>query len=133
MATKFKGLQFSLIDEGRFERECDEELQSLMKQLIQYKRKYGKDKAEGAKAVLTVKVSLQFDGRDDADFSIKGTISKQTPARPPSLTVAVEGDEQDGEPTLFVRASGSTDDTPRQSVLSTKDGRVVDLKSGETK
>jgi hypothetical protein len=36
-----------------------------------------------------------------------------------------------GEPALFVRASGSTTDDPRQAVLATEDGRTVDTATGE--
>lgn len=131
MASKFVPLEFGLIDEGKFQEEVNIALQSVMRGLIAYKKKYGKEASHGAKATVSVKIHVKFEGRDESDFSIKGTIQETVPARPSSITVAIENEDQDSTPTLFVRRSGSSKDTPRQGIITTQDGELVDPETGE--
>lgn len=130
-ATKFVPVELDLIDEGLFLKSINEELKAVMQQMIAFKKQHGSERSQGAKGILTIKVTVQFEGRDEDDFSIKGVITKQTPARPASLSVALQGEEQDGQPTLFVRQSGSSQDNPKQAKLCTKDGRTIDPDTGE--
>lgn len=130
---KFAPLTFDLIEEGRFARSVDEELGEIRRALVAYVKKHG-EAAEKAKAELSIKITLQFDGGPDAeDYSIKCTLSTKRPGRPALVTRAFEEVEQDGTPTLFVRASGSDANPPRQMKLATDDGRVVDQKTGKPK
>lgn len=131
MARKYKPLELQLIDEGKFIQDCNDTLRENMAKLLEYKKKHGRDAAKGTKAVLNMKVTIQFDGVDDGDFSVKGQLSQTLPSRPPTITKAIEDQEQDGQPTLFVRNTGSTEDSPRQGILTTKSGEVVDSNTGE--
>lgn len=131
MASKFKPLTLALVDEGRFLGDINEEIEAGMKALIKFKKKYGKDKALKAKAVIGISLSIVFEGRDENDFSVKGLIKQTVPSKPASVTVAMESEDDAGEATLFVRASGSTADSPKQGVLATKAGDLIDQKTGE--
>jgi hypothetical protein len=131
MATKFKELTLELVDEGRLLKDLNGTIKEGMRKLIEFKRNHGKDKAKGSKAVITLTLSMQFDGQDEHDFSVKGAIAQKLPSRPSSVSKAMETEGDDGELTLFVRASGSTEDHPLQGVLTTKEGAVVDPKTGE--
>lgn len=131
MAVKFKPLEFGLIDEGRFEAQCNEVLKEVMREMLAFKKNFGVERSKGIKGTVTAKMTMCFDGRGDTDFSIKATVNKSTPARPASVTVATEDTEQDGRPTLWVRASGSSKTEPAQQVLCTQDGRTVDPNTGE--
>jgi hypothetical protein len=133
MASKFKPVTLELVDEGRFKKDIDEEIQKATKALIAFKNKYGTEKAAKATAKVSITLTFQFEGRDDSDFSIKGEIKQTVPSKPACVTVAMENETEGGENALFVRASGSTADSPRQAVLATKDGAVVDINTGEVK
>lgn len=127
---KFVPLEISGIDEGNFLDEANKALQQAQTGLIQFVRKYG-EAANGAKAVVNIAITIQKEDKGDDIYSIKATLQQKLPAVPPSLTMAMETEKDNGEPSLFVRASGSTADDPRQGVLCTQDGRIVDPSSGE--
>jgi len=131
VAQRFIPLEFSLIEQGRFEEAVNEQLRSIQSGLVEYVRKYGHSKTKGAKAELGLKIELKFEGRDENDYSVKASLAKKVPIRPPVVTTAMSDEEQDGTPALFVKCSGSTTDNPRQSVLCTDDGRTVDLETQE--
>jgi len=131
MARKYAALEMSLIDEGRYEKEVNDALKENITKLLEFKKKHGRDAARGVKAVLNMKVTIQFDGVDEGDFSVKAQISQTLPTRPPSVSKAIEESEQDGQATLWVRKSGSTEDNPRQGVLTTKAGDMVNTETGE--
>jgi len=124
MAKKFSPLKLELIDEGRFMGQAEEDLSDLQAQLAHYCEEHG-EKAKGAKAKLTIEVSLVSENPEQDLFSIKAVVKKQLPGRPPSVTAAIGSDDQEGQHCLFVRNSGSTEDSPRQDVLFTKDGKTV--------
>jgi hypothetical protein len=131
MARNYKPLALGLIDEGKFLKDVNDSISESVKKLLEYKKKYGKEAAIGSKAVINVKVTLQFDGIDEGDFSIKGQIGVALPSRPATVSKAIEEMNDAGEPTLFVRNTGSTEDSPRQGILTTKAGEVVDTNTGE--
>lgn len=133
MSNKLVPLQAELIDEGRFLVDINEALKTAMKTLIAYKQRYGKDVAVGAKAVVAPKIMLCFDGRDESDFSVKGEVKMTIPGMPPRLTVAIESDDPDEQPTLLVREQGSAHDNPRQAVIAFKATEKVDPETGEIK
>jgi len=115
MATRMVPLELGLIDEGKLLNDVNDDLKLTIADLIKYKLKY-KDKAIGAKAELCLKVKIEIDESEDG-YSIKGDISRKLPSRPSRVTMAIEDKEQDGEPTLFVRKSGSSHDSPRQQTI----------------
>ncbi len=133
MGKKMAPLEISLIDEGEFLKELNEELMCSIKELLGYKRKHGKALTIGAKAILSAKITLKLEETDDGMVSIRTDISRKLPARPARVTTAMEDLEQDNTPTLFVRKTGSGSDDPRQALLTTKDGQVVDVNTGEIK
>lgn len=128
---KFKQLAFELIEEGRFEKAVNESLERLQAHLVEYVERHGKEKATKAKARLQVSVTLQFDGPNAEDFSIKGELRESVPSRPAVVTRAVADLDDSGIGMLWVRASGSTEDSQNQGILITKDGDVVDQETGE--
>lgn len=130
---KFKPLELEDVDEGRFMASVNADLAAIQKALIEHVKQYGKDRTKGATAKLSISVTVKFEARDESDYSVKAATKKETPGRPPSLTVAIADEEQDGTPCLFVRNSGSTPDNPRQTVLATLDGRTVDPKTQKVK
>ncbi len=133
MAKKMAPLEVGLIDEGQFLKELNEELMASIKELLGYKKKHGKDLTIGAKAILQARITLKLEETDDGMVSIRTDIKRQLPARPPRVTTAMEDVEQDDTPTLFVRKTGSGADDPRQAVLTTKEGELVDPSTGEIK
>lgn len=130
--------RFALIEEGRLQESVDEALEETCRKLISHVRKFGPKATAKAKAEISIKLALQFDGTgcagdnvEGGDFSIKGAISVKYPGRPANVTRAVHGQEQDGSDVLWVRQSGSDGDSPRQMKLATDDGRVIDPATGE--
>ena len=131
--AKFKVLEMGDIEEGRFLGNVNLDLEELQAKLIEHVRQYGREATKGAKAKLQIEVSLSFEGRDNTDYSIKATTKRVLPGRPASVTVGIADEKENGDPTLFVRQSGSTDDTPKQGVLATRDGRTIDITTGKPK
>lgn len=129
--AKFKVLEMDDVDEGRFMRNVNADLEELQAKLIEHVKQYGKDATKGAKAKLQIEVSLSFEGRDETDYSIKATTKRVLPGRPACVTVGIADEKDDGAPALFVRQSGSTGDSPKQRVLATQDGRTVDIETGK--
>lgn len=124
-------LRLDLVDEGRFLVEANEDLEGLQRELIAYVGKHGKDRAKGAKAELTLRIVLKFDGKDPTDYSVLATSKKAVPARPPSVSKALGGGRMDEEGRLWVLASGSSGSTPKQGKLCTDDGREIDPVTGK--
>jgi hypothetical protein len=129
-ATRFAALELGLLDEGRFVEEADGLLRDLQEEMVRYLRLH-KEAAKGAKGKLLVQVTIRCDDPKDEVFSIATVAKIAPPAAPPATTIAIAGETQDDRPCLFSRRSGTTDDSPRQGVLSTKDGRDVDPETGE--
>ena len=130
--ARFVPLELDLIDQGRFVEDINAELRTIQAGLVRYARKY-KGNAVKTKAEIQMKIVLQYEGQSEDDFSIKTTMSKKVPCRPPTTTLALADDEQDGTPLLFVKRSGSTKDHPTQQLLCTDDGRPIDVETGAVK
>lgn len=132
MASKYSALSIDLIDEGRFVKEINDATQKAAKGLLEYQRKHGKDRTRGAKATVTVKVTIAADKETDA-FMVRGDIQEKIPSRPPVIDLAIEECDDAGNDTLFMRKTGGTADSPRQGVLTTREGEVVDQVTGEVR
>jgi hypothetical protein len=130
---KMVPLQLELIEQGRFLEALNEQILQIQRELVQYVKKWSPEKCKGVKGNLKIDICMKFEGREESDWSIRGDIKKQVPVRPPSVSVALADNEQDGEPALFVLASGSSKSSPLQGVICTEDGRMVDPETGKVK
>lgn len=128
---KMVPLQLELIEQGRFLEALNEQILQIQRELVLYVEKWGPEKCKGVKGSLKIEIAMKFEGREESDWSIKGDIKKQIPLRPLSVSVALADHEQDGEPALFVQASGSSKSSPLQGILCTQDGRTVDPNTGK--
>ena len=133
MASKYRALNLGLIDEGRFVARVEEALLRAQSELLLHVKDHGPERTKGAKAKVKMEVAFAFDGAADDDYSVKGTIRLDLPADPPVVCKGLPDVTENGIPALFVRASGATNEDPRQGRLTTRDGRVVDPESGEAK
>lgn len=133
MASKFKPMTLDKIDEGRFLKDVEDEMATAIERLIKFTKKFGPDLTKKAKAVLNARITIVFEGRDENDFSIKAQVSHTVPSKPPSVSIAMAAPDDAEKDVLFVRASGSTEEHPTQGVLCTKDGKTVDVTTGEIK
>lgn len=132
MAKTFKPLSFGLIEEGRLAESLDAEIARAARSLLDHVRRYGEEATTKSKAEVSLKITLSPQSAGDGAYSVRGQITSKLPGRPIHETLAIHETEQEtGEETLFVRASGSDADTPRQMKLATQDGRAIDPTSGE--
>lgn len=132
MSKKFDPVSISLIEEGRFMENMNADLREVIKRLIGHVREHGYEQTKGAKAELTATISIKFDGMDETDYSIKTATKMKLPGRPAHATKAVCVYDE-GKHDLFARASGTTDEDPRQGRLATQDGRAIDQETGKAK
>lgn len=130
MSTRFIPVTLDLIDEGEFVEGINAELEKATQAITAYCREHG-DKAHKAKAKLKIEIEMCVVNAADGAYSIKNTIKTEHPGRPSSVSLAVGGEDERGQGTLFVRGSGSDQHHPRQAKLATRDGRVIDPVSGE--
>ena len=128
---KFTPVSFDLVEEGRLKQSLDESIADATRTLIAHVQKYGPDVTAKAKAIVSLKLTVQVDNPAEGDYSLKGEISLKMPGRPSHTTKAIHEIDDDGVDTLFVRASGSTNETPLQQRLATEDGRPIDLATGK--
>ena len=131
MGKKLVPVRFNLIEEGRLAESLDKAISDATQKLLWHVKEYGHEATVRSKASVDLKITVQFDGAEIDDFSIKAAIKTTLPGRPIHVTKAIHTEEQTGEEFLFIRASGSSTDTPRQGRLATDDGRAVDLATGE--
>lgn len=135
MATKFRPATLAMVEEGRLLVEVESQFAAMQRRLCEYVQEHG-DRAEGAKAklILTVEVKAEHVSPDepgDSSYSISTDIRASIPTRPKRASTAIAGEDDDGTPRLFARASGTSEGEPRQLRLATEDGRVVDPETGE--
>ena len=126
---RFVPLTPELIDEGEFLDDFALELAEAQRTLANFRKKHG-DKSLKAKVKLSVDIELSIASVEDAAYAIKTSIKVTNPKRPASVSLAIEGQTDDNKMALFVRASGSDTDNPRQGKLTTRDGRVIDSETG---
>lgn len=130
--TQFVPAELDLLSEGAFMAEAAKAFKELQRAICQYRKEFG-DRADGAKAVQTMKVIITAAKGDKNSFTISTSIKSELPARPSMVSLASGGETATDEPCLFVRASGSDSEMPEQTKLVTDDGRVIDHKTGEVK
>ena len=128
--TRFKPLELGLIEEGRLEADLNTEFAKIQSALCAYQEKW-EASAKGATAEVNLKIKIKCEDPQDGIFTVVGSVTSKIPARPARTTTAIKGDDDEGKTCLFGRASGTTEDTPDQGVLMTKDGRIVDQDTGE--
>lgn len=130
MATQFKPLSLELIGEGKMMVRANEELLRLQKAMIDFMKEHGKDVKCSAKLVMEVTLMRDPKMGDDT-VGVIDKIKATLPTRPAGATLALAGESQTDEPCLLVRSTGSSNDSPRQAILATSDGRAVDPATGE--
>ena len=129
MGTTFVPLTPELIDEGEFLEDFADELTEAQRTLANFRKTHG-DKSLKAKVKLTIDVELAIQSVEDDAYTIKTAIKVTNPKRPASVSLAIGGQTDDNKMALFVRASGSDVDNPRQGKLATRDGRTIDSQTG---
>ena len=129
---KFVPLTLSLIEEGELIADFNESFRDLQTALIDYAAKHGEEAAK-AKATITLKVSIAVASVHDDQFAVSALLNVTMPRRPAKSSLALSATDDDGVPTLFARASGTTKDEPRQHRLCTDDGRTIDQETGKAK
>ena len=129
-ASQFVPLEAELIDEGRFMDNLNTAIRSAQGELRAHARKWG-EKAKKAKAKVNIEIMFICLEPDTDSFGVSASIKRTIPAVPPTATVLIGGEDQTGADALFCRKSGSTEDHPAQSKLATKDGRTINIATGE--
>jgi hypothetical protein len=130
MATKFVPLTLQGLDEGEFLDDADAEFAALQKRLVAFVRQYG-DKADKAVAELNIKLTIKCEDPQNNLCSVKSAFALKIPCRPASVSAAIMDSDPEGDEGLFVQRSGSSAGNPRQQKLATRDGRCVDMETGE--
>jgi len=110
--------------------QANNDLLDLERRLVRFMDTYG-EKAKGAKAKMTIEISLAVEDPGDELVSVKAQIKKSIPASPASATLAMVAEDDKQQRCLFVRRSGSSAVEPAQQVLSTDDGQAIDQKTGK--
>ena len=121
---KFVPLTIDLVEEGELISDFNDSFRDLQTALIDYVAKHGEN-AEKAKAVITLKVTLGVASVHDDQFTVASSLNVTMPKRPTRASLALSAVDDDGVPSLFARASGTTKEEPRQQRLCTEDGRAI--------
>ncbi|MBN1510566.1 MAG: hypothetical protein JXB13_00995 [Phycisphaerae bacterium] len=125
--SSYVALKLANIDDQKFLPAVEEKFREVQEKLTRYVQKH-EARAIGAKAVLTVKITLAVEKSQDP--SIKAEIETKVPSDPPHLSIAQFGTDKHG-PCVQVQRAGSYGDSPRQGRMFTEDGRRIDPNTGE--
>jgi len=123
-------LSLESIEEGRFMAQANEDLLAVQQHLAKFAEQYGV-RAKGAKTKLTLEITLDVMDPESGVYGVKATAKTSQPSRPACLTTAVGGENNDGDPCMYVRPSGSSVGNPRQQKLCTEAGEELDPDTGE--
>lgn len=126
-------VELDLLEEGRFMNRLNRQLQRLARRFIKYVQEHPGD-ADGVKAKLTIEVSIANDYIKDTSYpqyTVRTDCKETFPAEPTVVTLLKEQAASDGQPMLFVRASGSDASPVEQRKLCTDEGRTIDQASGK--
>ena len=112
------------IDKGDFLPRVEADFKRLQDELVAFAAHH-EEAAEGAEASLNVTVTLKV--LDPKDLTIQITAqSKLTPATPPpSVSVGMGAEGQDGAEAIYVREGGSDGHNPRQGRLCDSQGNLT--------
>jgi hypothetical protein len=131
MLPIFKPLCLEGIEEGRFLELADEDMKTLQQKLVAFVQEY-QEQAEKSTATLTITLQLKCLDVKTLTFGVKAGTKMSLPQRPASLTMATAAeDEDDGQPRLFARKTGSDSRHPAQGKLVTNKGEPIDPDTGE--
>lgn len=128
--ASFQPVTLELIEEGNLLQDLNAELDRVQRQLCHYVDKHG-SKAEKASASVSLKVTLRCESIEDYRYSIKGEVGSKLPNRPPRLSLAMQLEDEPGQPCLFARAPGTSETHPRQSTIFSPDHPPCDAQTGE--
>lgn len=129
MVKPFKTLEIGMIEEGRLVRDVNQEFADVQRKLCEFVSKWG-DRAAGAKGELMLKITIKADDTQDGVYSVKSDLRARVPSRPPRVTTAISSVNDEGQTVLFGRASGTTNEDPRQGRMFTEDGATIDPETG---
>jgi hypothetical protein len=121
-------MKLANFDDGHFLAAAEEKFREVQEKLARYVQKHDL-KAVGAKATLTLKITLAVEPTKDP--SLRADIETKVPADPPHLRMGQFGQDEHG-PCVKVNHAVDYGD-PRQKRLFTPDGRPVDPTTGEIK
>ncbi len=125
-------LELRLIDQGEFLQKVNIDLDRVHRGLARYAEEHGEE-AVGARAELTAKLVFKVVNIKDGVISIKGTTKIALPGSPESVSYGLYQEDDEGNLCVRVKRSGSDAADPRQGVLTTQAGDVVDPNTGEVK
>jgi len=117
-----KDLRLALINEGGFLEDADVEFVALQKDMLRFREEHG-PMAEGAKAKLTIQVTVECQDVETNSFRVLTEIKRTVPVRPKRGSLAMGHTDETGHTSLLVTASGSADGDPLQ-------GKFKDQKAG---
>lgn len=129
--SAFRPLTLARIEEGQLARDLDETTEKVHRALVAFVREHGGRAGKNVKASVTLKIEFTCANPDEGEvYDVKATLKESVPSRPVRKTAAfpaVDGNSY----ALFCRASGTTQDNPRQTVAFTEAGEVVNPETGE--
>jgi len=114
--------------DGTFLADLEEKFREVQAALCRYVDRHGDKDSAGAKASLTVKITLAVEKTGTP--SIKVGIITATPSEPMYVAGAMFGSDEHG-PCLKVQKAGAYQGPPQQRRLCTEDGRRIDMDTGE--
>ena len=121
-------LKVSGMKDGTFLADLEEKFREVQEALCRYVDRFGDKNSAGAKASLTVKITLAVEKTGTP--SIKVAITKSLPSEPMYVAGAMFGSDDHG-PCLKVQKAGAYQGPPQQRRLCTEDGRRIDTTTGE--
>ncbi len=127
--SNYVPLKLANIDDQQFLPTVEEKFREVQERLARYAQKH-QAKAIGAKATLTVKLTLLIEKTEDP--SIKAEIETKVPSDPAHMATAWFGHDEHG-PCVQIEKISTHEGPSRQRTMFTPDGRVVDPNTGEIK
>lgn len=125
-------LSLGHINQGQFLTEVNEALRKLQAELILFYQRYGADVVP-VKGKLKITVAFEQHKKAVDQWVVSARHATDRPAAPAMSSMGLASEDDDGTPAVLVAPSGSRRDDPRQLVLMTDSGDLVDPDSGELK
>ncbi len=121
-------LKVAGMKDGVFLADLEEKFREAQEALCRFVDRYGDKDSAGAKATLTVKITMAVEKTGTP--SIKVGITMALPSEPMYVAGAMFGSDDHG-PCLKVQKAGAFQGQPQQRRLCTEDGRRIDMNTGE--
>ncbi len=121
-------LKVSGLRDGMFLAQLEERFREVQEGLCRFVDRYGDMASAGAKASLSVKITLAVEKTGTP--SVKVSMNTTLPSDPAYVAGAMFGSDEHG-PCLKVQKAGAYQGPPQQKRLCTEDGRRIDMSTGE--